>query len=115
MTFRVAVASTDGKFINQHFGKADKFLVFDIKGPKDFEFVELRENDPSCGIYRAADGKSFTNDTIKLLSDCKVVIVSQIGPGASQKLKNSGTMPLIYPDFIEKALIELSQNLDEFT
>lgn len=113
MTFRVAVASTDGKFINQHFGKADKFLIFDIVGFEEFKFVELRENDPSCGSYKD-DGKSTTFDTIKLISDCKAVIVSQIGPGASKKLQNEGITPLISPNFIEEVLNELSQNLDKF-
>ena len=29
MPLRVAVASSDGKFINQHFGHAEQFLIFD--------------------------------------------------------------------------------------
>ena len=31
MTIRVAVGSSDGKYINQHFGHSQKFLIFDIE------------------------------------------------------------------------------------
>ncbi len=31
MTIRVAVGSSDGKYVNQHFGHAQKFLIFDIE------------------------------------------------------------------------------------
>lgn len=112
MSIKVAVASTDGKYINQHFGKADKFLIFDIKGPGDFEFIELRDVDPSCGKYHE-DCQSTSLDTTDILSDCKAVIVSQMGPGASQRLINKGIIPFIHPAFIEEALEHLSKNLDK--
>ncbi|WP_272942742.1 NifB/NifX family molybdenum-iron cluster-binding protein [Methanobacterium formicicum] len=46
MPIRVAAASSDGKYVNQHFGKADKFLIFDIKDNGEHEFIELRETAP---------------------------------------------------------------------
>ncbi len=111
MSIKVAVASTDGKYINQHFGKADKFLIFEINGPGDYEFFELRETSPSCGSYRDECDNSV--DTSSLLSDCKAVIASQIGPGASQKLINKGIIPFMNPAFIEEALEQISKNLDK--
>lgn len=112
MSIKVAVASTDGKYINQHFGKADKFLIFQINGPEDYEFIELRETEPSCGNYRD-ECQGTIVDTATLLSDCKAVIVSQIGPGASQKLINNGIIPFSNPCFIEEALKQISKNLDK--
>ena len=31
VSFKVAVASSDGKFVNQHFGMTQQFLIFEIK------------------------------------------------------------------------------------
>ena len=112
MSIKVAVASTDGKYINQHFGKADKFLIFEINGPGDYKFVELRETEPSCGKY-VQEGECESFDITSLLSDCKAVIVSQIGPGASQRLISKGIIPFMQPSFIEEALEKLSHHLDK--
>jgi len=48
MSIKVAVASNDGKVINQHFGHAQEFLIFDLNDDGTFEFVETRENVPTC-------------------------------------------------------------------
>ena len=39
MSLRVAVASSDGKTVNEHFGQASRFLIFDIK----YDLIELIE------------------------------------------------------------------------
>ncbi|WP_272942743.1 NifB/NifX family molybdenum-iron cluster-binding protein [Methanobacterium formicicum] len=41
------------------------------------------------------------------MSDCDILLVSQIGPGAQKKLINRGVRPLIMPVFIEDALEKL--------
>ena len=30
MSYKVAVASNDGKFVNEHFGRAEKFMIYEI-------------------------------------------------------------------------------------
>ncbi|PKL66614.1 MAG: dinitrogenase iron-molybdenum cofactor biosynthesis protein [Methanobacteriales archaeon HGW-Methanobacteriales-1] len=112
MSIKVAIASSDGKYINQHFGKTNKFLIFQVNGPDDYDFVELREDEPSCGSYRE-DGQSQTKERADLLSDCKAVIVSQIGPGASQKLIDKGIIPFEESCFITDALDHLSNVMDQ--
>ena len=103
MSFKVAVASSDGKFVNQHFGRAEKFLIFELKDDGEYEFLELRETAPRCG--GSADLKRKTLD---MISDCGIILISQIGPGAANKLISRGIEPLIMPMFIEDALKELS-------
>lgn len=107
------MASSDGKFVNQHFGKATKFLIFDIEAEGKFEFIEVRETSPSCVNYQQHDEDELV-DTVDLLKDSKVVVVSQIGPGASQRVFDANMIPIMYPVFIEEALNEISQNLDKF-
>ena len=49
MSVRVAVASSDGKYINQHFGHAHQFLIFDVQGEHDYKFLgNSRTLLPSC-------------------------------------------------------------------
>ncbi|MEG3224850.1 MAG: dinitrogenase iron-molybdenum cofactor biosynthesis protein [Methanobacteriales archaeon Met13] len=107
MSFKVAVASSDGKFINQHFGMASQFLIFEIKDDGTYEFLELRENKPACSVDGHSDlsmGKS-----IELISDCEAVIASQIGPGAIDILISREINPYIAPTFIDEALKEISK------
>lgn len=42
MSLKVALASSDGKNIDLHFGKAEKFYIYELKD-KDFELVESRD------------------------------------------------------------------------
>ena len=39
-TSRIAVVSTDGKTVNDHFGKAERFLIYDVDDK--LTFVEKR-------------------------------------------------------------------------
>lgn len=102
MSIKVAVASSDGKYINQHFGMASQFLIFQLNDDGTHKFLELRENKPACGV----DGHSATSmeDSVKLIADCQVVIASQIGPGAIDILLENNIDPYIAPTFIEDAL-----------
>jgi len=94
MVLKVAVASSDGKFINQHFGHAEQFLIFDIDDEGKYEYVELRKNEPTCsgGNHTAGSMK----DAVSVLDEVKVVLVAQIGPGASQNLLMNGIQSFLY-------------------
>lgn len=106
MSYRVAVASNDGKYVNQHFGRATQFLIFNVENDK-YEFIELRKNEPPCS------GEGHNEDqmsrTVELLADCKEVLVSQIGPGAIRALSSKGIRSSVLPDFIDDALKSLIQ------
>lgn len=104
MGFRVAVASSDGKFINQHFGHAKQFLIFEIdeKTSADFQFLEVRNNTPVCSHQHHDEDR--LRAVIDQLIDCKVVLASQIGPGAQTALEASNIMAYSMADFIEPAL-----------
>ncbi|GAB4316168.1 MAG: NifB/NifX family molybdenum-iron cluster-binding protein [Methanobacteriaceae archaeon] len=109
MSFKVAVASSDGKFINQHFGKATQFLIFEIKDHTKYKFLETRSNDPACDIDGHTENAMM--QTVKLLSDCEAVLASQIGPGAVDTLLKNNINPYIAPMFIDDALKEIGEIL----
>lgn len=108
---RVAVASSDGIFINQHFGKATRFFVYDV-GPDGVSLVEVRDNaEPLCGSDTERNHAPGAFDRIfDLLADCSVVLVSMIGFGASEQLKSRWITVYEVPGPIEKALYRLSNN-----
>lgn len=87
MSFRIAVASNDGITIDQHFGKADKFLIFQFEGTM-IELIEERKNIPICGTNGHSEEKVY--ETIELISDCEVVFVNRIGIGPALALQEKG-------------------------
>lgn len=104
MAYKIAVASTDGKFINEHFGRANQFLIFEAD-EGEFTFLELVKVQPFC-----QDGEHDDNRLLlakELLLGCRAVLVSQIGKGATEALRLQKIEPLEVRDFIEDALPKL--------
>ena len=109
MSYKVAVTSTDGKVVNQHFGRAERFLIFEIEDDK-YKFVEFRENNPTCNGHEHDD--SAMENTVGLISDCKAVITERIGPGAALAVMEQGVKPIEAPYFIEDALKYAAQSIE---
>jgi lactoylglutathione lyase len=83
-TIRVAVASSDGSMIDQHFGQADGFYIFDVTADGNVA-IESRD------IAVNAVGNEDKRDTIcRMLSDCRVLLVSKIGPTPQEMLAQKG-------------------------
>ena len=105
MSYKIAVASTDGKVVNQHFGKADQFYIIEVDDESRYKLVELRKLPPVC------QGGDHDDDAIqrnvKLLSDCQYVLVSRIGQRAENELEGQGISVYIIPDIIDDALNKL--------
>jgi len=81
---RVAFAST-GKYIDQHFGSARCFQVYDIGGGK-YDFVETREAVAKCQGHC----EGGFDHLLEALNDCGMVFVSQIGPSAIAFMAGKG-------------------------
>lgn len=106
---RVAAASTDGKVINQHFGHAESFYIFDIDiNNISFEYIENREIEPCCNNYSHSE-QAFENVASKL-SDCKAILVSQIGDGAVSFLESKGFEVFEAPFPIEDVLLKIARD-----
>jgi len=63
--------------------------------------LEHRQNHPHCS---SGEAHHTVNATAELLADVKVVLVSQIGPGAAYALERKGIIPLTVTGTIDKAL-----------
>jgi nitrogen fixation protein NifX len=85
---RVAFASKDGEFINEHFGWCERFYIYEIN-EEDYSFV--------CDVDSSL---KFENEVEKLeykinsLEQSDIVYVQQIGPKASTMVKMAGVYPM---------------------
>ena len=103
---RIAAASTDGKLINQHFGRADKFYILEAdEETHAYRIVEIRETVPVC--HRGEHEEAGLEEAIKKLSDCQIVLAGRIGKRAQNGLEGFGIEVFEIPDVIDEAVDKL--------
>ena len=89
----MAVATAGGGVINQHFGHAREFLIYEANS-HDVRFIGHRKTDLYCsGDETCGDGESVLQKTIKTLAGCEVVLCSKIGYEPWGLLEEAGIMP----------------------
>lgn len=102
MSYKIAVASTDGKVVNQHFGRAEKFYIIDVLDDGTFHFEVTRETAAACAGGEHSDDSLERN--VSLLSDCSYVLVSRIGLGAEYALNKKGITAFAISHYIDTAI-----------
>ncbi|MBD2202019.1 nitrogenase cofactor biosynthesis protein NifB [Calothrix sp. FACHB-1219] len=99
----VAVATKGGGLVNQHFGHAKEFMVYEVDG-SSAKFVGHRKIDHYC---QSGYGEEATLDNIiQAISDCKAVLVSKIGHCPQEELQKAGLQTVEAYDVIEKVALE---------
>jgi nitrogen fixation protein NifX len=88
---KVAFASTDKVHIDEHFGKAEEFYIWEI-GPDEAQFTGVVQ------IKADADAPGHSDDKIEArgaaLADCALVYVGEIGGPAAARLVAKKIHPL---------------------
>jgi predicted Fe-Mo cluster-binding NifX family protein len=107
MEIRIAVASSDGLTVNQHFGRARQFRIYRLID-NGYEFIEVRITDPACSGQQHSDLK--LDQMAALIADCQGVVASQIGAGAVDVLIGQRTLPFTMDGSIEAALATLKDS-----
>lgn len=82
---RVGFASTDGIMVNEHFGHAKYWEIYDI-GETEAVEVGSRIVHSGCNCHDT----SLLDETLEELSDCKALFVAKIGEGAASYLMRKG-------------------------
>ncbi len=104
MKVLVAVATTGGGKVNQHFGYADEFQIYEVT-PTSTTFIGHRRVDLYCqgGFGEDEQLPSIVN----AINDCHAVLVSKIGACPRDELKAAGIEPVEQYafEFIEKAAL----------
>ena len=93
---RIAVASTDGITVNEHFGKAERFLIYELSADS-LEMIEERGIEPlSVGDPKHGFDKLKFTRIADQISDCKKVYVVKIGDKPAEELTNLGIEPVVF-------------------
>ncbi len=89
----MAVATKSGGIINEHFGHAGEFLIYEaVQG--DVRFIGHRKTTPYCeGGDTCGDGESALDRTLRELAGCEVVLCSKIGYEPWGPLEAAGIQP----------------------
>ena len=80
---KIAIASTDGKNVDLHFGKARSLCIFDFDGETK-KFIERRT------VEFVKDQKHQWMKTLKAIEDCDVIICVQAGFKSKCGMDESG-------------------------
>ena len=89
----MAVASKGGGVINEHFGHAREFLVYEAS-PAGVRFIGHRKTDLYCsGGNTCGDGESALDQIIRALAGCEAVLCSKVGYEPWEALEAAGIQP----------------------
>ncbi len=89
----MAVATSGGGLINQHFGHATEFLVYEAS-PNGVRFIGHRKVDQYCiGNDTCGEKESALSGSIKALNGCEAVLCSKIGFEPWSQLEEAGVTP----------------------
>ena len=89
----MAVATSGQGVINQHFGHATEFLVYEASS-KGVRFISHRKVDQYCvGNDSCGDKESALSGSIRSLEGCEVVLCSKIGFEPWGLLEEAGIQP----------------------
>ncbi|SEU18390.1 nitrogenase cofactor biosynthesis protein NifB [Paenibacillus sp. NFR01] len=104
---RIAVATRGGDKVNQHFGHATEFLIYDTDG-REVQLVGVRKIQAYCHGKADCNGdKAATlQEILSILGDCRILLCSGIGEGPRAALNKAGVLPLVRKGDITEAILE---------
>jgi nitrogen fixation protein NifB len=102
----VAVATKGSGLVNQHFGHAKEFQIYEVDA-NEARFVSHRKIDHFCQSGYGEEGT--LEKIIEAIADCKAVLVSKIGDSPKTKLQKAGIQTVESYDVIEKVALEFYQ------
>ena len=102
---KVAVATSDGFTVNEHFGHAQFFRIYKLNADS-YEYENIRDAVAVCQQKLGHDESRF-DKIIELLSDCDAVLVNRIGEGAAAYLIGKGVRVFEVSGSIDGVLTKL--------
>lgn len=92
LSARVGVATKSGGLVDQHFGHAREFLVYDVNRG-GARLVGRRTSDRTCS---GGDGDDDAlTVTLRALADCDAVLIAKVGHCPRQRLAAAGIFPVV--------------------
>jgi len=115
---KVAFATTDGISVNEHFGRAGMFVIYELNssGYSQIEtrkFSEGRDTavEETKGMGNIHDKR--VDNKVDRLSDCRIIYLIEIGGPSAARLARKGIMPVKVkePVGIEESMLKLSETI----
>lgn len=115
---KIAFATTDGTTVDEHFGRAGMFAVYEIT-VTGHHFVELRKfaDGMDTAVTDIRDKgplhDSAVQQKVDRLADCKLVYLMEIGGPSAARLVRKGILPMKMkePVSIVNALVQLEETI----
>ncbi|MFZ4857645.1 MAG: NifB/NifX family molybdenum-iron cluster-binding protein [Desulfuromonadaceae bacterium] len=104
MDVKIAVASSDGIIVDEHFGRARSFRIYRLYDC-GYEYLETRENLTPCTGQSYDD--TFLVQVASGISDCRGVVAAKISPCAVDAVIMHLMLPFTLPGTVEKAFQSL--------
>jgi nitrogen fixation protein NifB len=103
----IAVASRGGGKVNQHFGRAKEFMIYESDGTI-VNFIGIRKVQSYC--HGKADCNGDKVETMKeilsMVHDCALLLSSGIGEAPKEALQEAGVLPIVCGEDIEESVLE---------
>lgn len=113
---KVAFATTDGVHVDEHFGRAGRFAVYEFTKDgytslEDRIFAEGRDMAVEGTRGRGPLHDDAVQSKVEKLSDCDIIYITSIGGPSAARLVRKGIMPvkLKEPERIEEAAVNLME------
>jgi nitrogen fixation protein NifX len=115
---KVAFATTDGKQVDEHFGRAGMFAIYDIT-ESGYKFIAIRKfaDGMDMAVVDTKDTGALHDDAVQnkvdRLADCKLIYLTEIGGPSAARLVKKGIMPMKMKEIvpIESALGQLLETI----
>ncbi len=112
MSVKIAFASSDRKQVDQHFGAAEAFAIYELSedDARLVEALQFHDNDTAMDGH---EGKLAAK--IALLSGCAAVYCNAVGASAIKQLLAAGIQPMkvVEGTDIDQLLCGLNQSLTD--
>lgn len=106
---KFAVATKSGMLVDQHFGHASEFYIYESDG-NTANFLEKRLVDKYCvGKESCDDHESKMSAILAAVDDCNAVLALRIGDAPTKKLNAKGIKTITTYDRIEDAVKTAAQ------
>lgn len=107
----IAVATKDGREINQHFGHAERFLIYAVD-EGDARLVDEKQVERYCSFDPEHPLRGHVLQGIAAALDgCRAVVSAQMGEHPKAELEKLGVEPFVVNGPIKQTLVELAKIL----
>ncbi len=129
MSYRIALASSDGAHVDLHFGEAASFLIYEVSDDGSFTLAETRdyggaeEGGPEggCGVASCGSGDGCgsvgggcgqgggQSAKVQLISDCRCVVAAKIGFNVTKQLEKKAIASFDVDCTVQEALEKITK------